>query len=564
MKVFSTVVLLFFLCFAKQHISAQTIYLKIGSAEVAENRVIDSLGYQTDFLDYKTLEEEIEGFHKKLQTIGFIENEILSTEKINDSTYYSNFRLNQRFYTIYIYYNKNDVSKSDFKGLINDAKDDHFKTSIYSVEELLGKLNRRIVSKGQPFASLKLVDLKKRDEGNLEARLEINYEKQRTIDEIVVKGYEKFPKAFLKHFLQIKKGRPFNLDRIKQRTEGFNTLPFANQTRSPEVLFTKDSTRLYLYIEKQKTNTFDGFLGFGTNEETNKIEFDGYLNLQLINNLNFGESFRLSYKSDEIDQKTFDVNLNLPYILGSALGAEFNLNIFKKDSTFTTVQQDADLFYQVTNTQRIYGGISGLQSNNLLTGDTSNDVKDYKSFFYKVKYQFFKPQSYSRLFPENFKVLMSLGIGNRTYENTSQDQQIYSLSTFKIFNLNDKNSIYIKAVSSGVFSDDYFNNELLRFGGINSIRGFEENSLTATLYGVVNSEYRYQLNPNIYIHSIVDASYLENKLNEKNEKLFGFGFGFGIITKAGLLRFNYANGKNENQKFSFSNSKIHLSLNAIF
>ena len=73
-----------------------------------------------------------------------------------------------------------------------------------------------------------------------------------------------------------------------------------------------------------------------------------------------------------------------------------------------------------------------------------------------------------------------------------------------------------------------------------------------------------QFSNNLYIHSILDVGYLENKLTSQKEKLYGFGFGFGLLTKTGLLKLNYANGKNENQKFKFSNSKIHISLIADF
>ena len=71
-------------------------------------------------------------------------------------------------------------------------------------------------------------------------------------------------------------------------------------------------------------------------------------------------------------------------------------------------------------------------------------------------------------------------------------------------------------------------------------------------------------NNSIYVHTIIDAAYFENKITEQKEKLYGFGFGFGLITKAGLLKFNFANGKTENQSFKFSNSQVHLSLTAFF
>ena len=145
----------------------------------------------------------------------------------------------------------------------------------------------------------------------------------------------------------------------------------------------------------------------------------------------------------------------------------------------------------------------------------------------------------------NTKTLLDVQFetGNRTFEKQDTKQQQLALDAYHIFNLNQKNNIYLRGTGFGLFSDTYFENELARFGGINSIRGFEENSLSATQFGVLNTEYRYVFNNSIYIHTIID---------------------FGLITKAGLLKFNFANGKNENQTFKFSNSQVHLSLTAFF
>jgi hemolysin activation/secretion protein len=115
----------------------------------------------------------------------------------------------------------------------------------------------------------------------------------------------------------------------------------------------------------------------------------------------------------------------------------------------------------------------------------------------------------------------------------------------------------------GIDSDTYLFNELIRFGGINSMRGFEENSINTSGLGILVSEYRYQLSPTLYIHSIIDAGYFEAP-GQSDQKLYGFGFGFGLLTDAGLLKFNLANGQVENQNFRFSDSKIHLSLRTTF
>ena len=204
-----------------------------------------------------------------------------------------------------------------------------------------------------------------------------------------------------------------------------------------------------------------------------------------------------------------------------------------------------------------------MQSNDLTEIPVEN-VEDIRSSFINLKYEWLKLNRASLLFPIKFRMNAGIGIGQRKGESETVDQQRYRLDVFRIFNLNDKNSVYIRLNSAGILSDNLFDNELLRFGGINSIRGFEENTLVASLFAVLNTEYRYRLSPSVYVHSIFDASYLENDQTQSREKLFGFGLGFGLITKAGLLKFNYANGKFEGQNFKLSNSKIHISLNALF
>ena len=309
---------------------------------------------------------------------------------------------------------------------------------------------------------------------------------------------------------------------------------------------------------------FDGFLGFGTNEETNKLDFNGYLNLNLVNNLNFGESFGLQYKSTQGNQKLFQADVNMPYLLNTPIGVDLQLYIFKQDSSFTTVNQSAKLNYQINSKHKLFSGVKTSESNNLLNTATTNSISDYKSNFITIAYQFTKPQYYNFLFPVNATLFLETGFGSRKTSETSEKQTQLNMDAFKIFNFNQKNSFYLRINGSSLVSDSYFENELSRFGGINSVRGFNENSILATSYGFMNTEYRFLLSPTIYIHSIIDIASFENKITNTKEKLFAYGFGFGILSKAGLLKLNFANGKTNSQKFKFSNSQVHLSLTANF
>ncbi|MEY8848158.1 POTRA domain-containing protein [Psychroserpens sp. XS_ASV72] len=540
----------------------QNLKLKALGSSDQETEIIDSLNYKNSFKDFSALQKEVDSLKSRLLSIGFIDSDLKSLEKINDSLFNANFHLKTRYQYISI----------DHKGLIEatilrflglNNENNTITLPISKLESSLKLINAEIANRGNPFSKLQLVNIQKHKDNSLSAELDISDQELRHIDKIIIKGYEKFPKSFIKRYLRISPGQEFNLSKIKTKTEQLTSLRFANQIKEPEVLFTKDSTILYMYIEKTKSNTFDGFLGFGTNEDTNKIEFDGYLNLKLTNNLNYGETLELLYKSDENDQQTFDGNVIMPYLFGTPLGVEANLNIFRKDSSFVTARQSAKLNYLINANHSVGLGLSSVSSSNLLDTEISS-IDDFKSNYYFANYIYTKRQNYDFLFPINFLFDITGGFGSRNFDDADEDQVKFAINTFKIFNLNDRNSIYLRMNSQLIDSDSYLENELPRFGGINSIRGFEENSLFANLFGVLNTEYRYRLNRNFYVHSVIDAAYFENEVSEQKGKLFGFGFGFGFLSKAGLFRFNYSSGKSENQSFKLSDSKVHISLIATF
>ena len=551
--------MLFGFCFWQTH--AQKLTLKF-KTQIEENQVVlDSIGYNNRFDSMQALEQEIDVLQKRLYYMGYVSNRILYTDK-KETHFTAKIELGNMFKHVDIYENTNYFEPLGFD-VQKEAQNDRYfvRVPIEVLEITLEKISKLLSDESYAFATVRLDNIRPKNKTSLHADLRITKGEKRILQDIKILGYDKFPRSYIKHFLGIKTQNPFSLEKIKRQMELLEQLPFVQQKRPAEVLFTTDTTSVYLYLEKIKSNRFDGFLGFGSNEETGAIEFDGYLDLTLNNNLNFGESFKLNYKSDENEQKTFDVLLQLPYLLSSPVGATLNLNIFKKDSTFTTAQQGLKLFYQLNDKQQIGVTLRNLQSN-VLTEPSTTLTEDYKSQFYGLTYQYTKRQKNDVLFPISSQIELSTGLGKRKTATTIQQRQL-QLKGFHTFRLNPKNSIFLKVHLEALDSNEYLFNELIRFGGINSIRGFEENSLFASRVGVLCTEYRYRVASSLFLHSIIDAGYMQDlQLNE--EQLFGFGFGFGLQTNAGLLRFNYANGKTKNLPFILSNSKVHLSLTTTF
>ena len=138
------------------------------------------------------------------------------------------------------------------------------------------------------------------------------------------------------------------------------------------------------------------------------------------------------------------------------------------------------------------------------------------------------------------------------------------MDTNYLWSLNFKNHIYLRNDSSVLISDNILTNELFRIGGINSIRGFNEESIFASLYSIVNIEYRYAVNSSSYLFSISDLGYFEDQLNNTSQQLYSLGLGYAFSTNFGLLNLSYAIGKSNNQTFELNNSRFHIKISSFF
>lgn len=545
-------------------LNAQNLTLKIEGEKEFPVGLLDSIQSKTNHVNYRSLSSEIDSLLPSLQKRGYLDSQLISLTQKNDSTYLAQIQLGNRWKQIKIFYDQTQLSKNLLQTISKEVKDDHFILPLSKTEDALNYLNKQLTLNGSPFASLKLSKIQKKDNLTLTANINTQLGPQRTIDKIIVKGYEKFPVSFLKYYAGIRTDKNFDQEKIIQKNELLNNLGFTTSLKPPEALFRTDSTTVYLYLEKRNNNLFDGILGFATNEETKKLEFNGYLNLELNNNLNFGEQLLINYKADGREQQNFRVKTLLPYLLKSPFGISAELKIFKRDSTFSTTDQQAQLHYQAGPNLSLSAGYKTYESSNLLDEVLAGSaVVDYNSKYLLIGATYQKPQT-QQFSPKKTWIELNGEIGSRESDTGKQDQFRITGRAGHIFNLNLRNSIYLNSESSVLSSDDYLTNELFRFGGINSIRGFSENSIDASLFSVFNTEYRYLFSPSTYIHSIIDLAYFENNVLNLKEELYSFGFGFGLNTEAGIFKFNIANGISQDQQFKFSNTKIHISLSSRF
>ena len=560
MKIKNLIIFVFALISAQTF--SQELSLEIYSQNSDENRLLSTVEFNKNFSDFKELKNELNFVLEKLKKIGFIKAEINQIQQIENTKYEAEFSLKNQIKNIYVF-GMDSIALKDYK---NYTKIDNKKTLILPIEKVenfFKKLNEFLSNKGFPFNSAKLTNIERLENDNLMAEIEINFEKERKIDKIVVKGYENFPESYLKYLTKYKIGEKFNLDEIQQNSELLNQLRFVKQIKKPEILFTEDSTSIYLYLEKQKRNNFDGFIGFSSDESDNNVQFQGYLDFELVNNFNFGEEIQFLYKSEKNADRILKANVDLPYIFKSPVGANLGLILTKKDSSFVTNEQFVSFFYKNSRNHKFSLGIRSIQSDEQLEIPNA-DFQDYETFFSDFIYEYSKYNQDNLLFPIKENYLFKISQGKRTSNDQQNNQLFINMDLTKIFDFGLKNSIYLNFKSEILDSETYFSNELSRFGGANSIRGFDENSFFSNKYFLLITEYRLKLNNTIYINSIFDVGNYENKLINAYNNIYGVGMGVGLLTKGGIFSLSYALGSDMKQTLDTKNAKIHIKYSSFF
>ena len=552
------ILFLIFLFINSGNAFAQEFYLKIIGSNEQETKIIDSIGYIIKHKNTKSIIDENIFFYEKLIKKGYNENQLIENNKLNDSTFYFKYDLKKKIKSIHIY-----IDKEFHKNILSlyNIKEDTIVMPIEDSEEFLNSVLKKLESDGYSMAKVKLTNLQKKNK-IIAADLFIEKKSKRQLNDIVINGYDKFPISHKKNILRLYRNKVFNQKNLEKLYNDFGKFRFVKQSKYPEILFSKDSTKVYVYLEKAKANTFDGFIGF-TNNENKKLIFSGYLDLVLQNILNSGEKIALYWKSDGQDQKTFNLGIELPYIFKSPIGMKVDLNIFKQDSTFQNTKTSIDFGYYFNYNTRLYLGYQSSESSDIQNVNTNN-LSDFNNSFVTSSIEYVDLKNDDFLFPEKTIVNIKAGIGKRYSKIISSNQFFANVFLNHNFYLNEKNIVNIKSQNFYLQSQNYIVNELQRFGGINSIRGFNENSLQANAFSSILSEYRYIVTPTLYVHTIIDYGHAQDNTSNTKENLLGIGFGFGLLSKNGLFNLVYANGSTNNQAIKLSNSIVHISFKARF
>jgi hemolysin activation/secretion protein len=128
-----------------------------------------------------------------------------------------------------------------------------------------------------------------------------------------------------------------------------------------------------------------------------------------------------------------------------------------------------------------------------------------------------------------------------------------------------RSTVRIGGLAQFYYADTVYANEQIRFGGLKSLRGFDEEALLATSMARLSVEYRFLLDQNSHLLVFFDQAIYENRTRSYyRDTPFGFGAGMSFGTKAGIFSLVYGLGSQFGNPINVRDGKIHVGYLAVF
>lgn len=433
---------------------------------------------------------------------------------------------------------------------------------------------------GYPFANIQL-DSVRLTTTSVKAALKVNRSQYYSVDSIVING-NGIEKNYLLRHLGIKEGEAYNESKFKNIRNRLLEIPFIKTTKQHEVQFFENYVKLIFYIEKKKASRFDGILGLLTDEQSGELELTGDVDLSLINSFNKGENIGFNWRKLKGNSQDLTLDFGMPYFLGTAYGIDFNFKLFRRDTTFLDLNTRVGINYNIRRSEYIRLFIENKSSNLLsrdeLIANTTNDIPffgDVRMNLFglgyalsRLDYRFNPSKGYliDGSIAVGRKRLLKIAALEREFPNIYDDIALnttqYNGQTRieKFFKIANRSSILMANSSAIIYSENIYFNELLRIGGLRTLRGFDEESISASFYSISTLEYRFLLDRNSFFSLFTDMAYYEAEYRSNFTKDLPIGIGAGVSfeTASGIFTINYAVGNQFDQGFDLRIAKVHF------
>ena len=511
----------------------------------------------------------------KKSRINWIEKGFLlvSMKKVkSDSTHFEvSIQLGKQFKKINLEVEPNDLWQLKRFGVpINKIKASELEFSALELANFIKNGLEAFLNNGFPFASLSFENIEISDNQVL-SKLKIEKGRIYSWSEIHIKGDSSIAVNAIENIIGIQRGDLFNETALAQVDKRLSQVNFIKSLKSSEILFTEKGVELFLYLQGQKISSIQGAVGLQPNPVKQSVSLTGEFQMKLVNVFKKAEQIDLNWRSIQPQTQSLNLKFIYPYLFKSPFGIDARFNLYKRDSTFLEIKSSIGILYSLKDGAQLKASYQ-FSSSNLLYGASNNtqfsNLSSVRTNAYGISYTRRK-LDYIPNPSKGLSLFTELLIGSRTSrKDTISDKKSVSRVTIQIdkyFALAKRHVIKVSAGFETYYAPQVFQNELYRFGGLNSLRGFNEDELFASTKFSTTVEYRFLVDKNSNAFVFYDQSFYENRaISYKKDHPFGIGAGFSFGTKLGIFTISYAVGKQLSNPLDMRLSKIHFGYTAYF
>ncbi|WP_299453270.1 BamA/TamA family outer membrane protein [uncultured Microscilla sp.] len=551
-----------------------SIYLKI-SANLKDIQALKKKEVPTVYQDIKKAEKAVKSFIQKLHQQAYLNAQLDSLLGTPD-TLFAYISVGTRF--IWASLKKGNLPEEIIHNVGFKPKYYNKKPFLYkSISKLQSKVLSYSENHGYPFAQIRLDSLTFIKQ---EVYAKWNYDQgpQILFDTLHIVGDLQVKPEFMMKYLRLREGDLFSQSKVQSAHRILKQLPYLKVRKKAVVDFRAKKASVNLFLRKRKANQINLLVGLLPNEQNpGTLEWMGEFDLLLQNMFRSGKSLSAKWLRPESQSQLINLDYTHPLLFGSALDLQLKFNLLKEDTSFVNIDLGGVLFYNLKTGDKIKVTVNSKSSrvlNSLIYQNATRlpDTLDISFIAYGLGY--IHSNLNDALYPSKGDFLSLSGeIGQKKIlQNPELPENLYKnipLSTTKLVykakwkhysKTSSKSVFYWQLSTGGVINDQLLVNELFRVGGINSLRGHNQNTFFASHYVIANLEYRFLFDDYSYLFVFYDQSWLQQKtINTFTEDTpLGFGLGLNFPTKAGIFNIVYALGKAREQPINFNRSKIHF------
>lgn len=429
---------------------------------------------------------------------------------------------------------------------------------------------------GYPFATVGLDSLQIEDNG-ISAVLRYEPGPLIVFDSLRTGDFGDIRPAFLQAQLGLYRGRAFDQGMIDQIPRRLKQMEFVTLAGDPDLRFQEERVQVDLALSRRRVNQVDAVLGLLPNEnEPGKMLITGMVMLNLHNLFASGKNLRLEWQRTDVNSQLLDIGYRHPKLLHSPVDFEGGFHLLKQDTTFINREAALRFSFMTGKAGELAVGSrfqsSGLLSTSAYAGaDRLPDYADFNLGYHGLEYRYSTFDD--PVFPTRGVQFRIEGLAGqkKIRQNPALDPGLYE-------GIKLNSAQYRTAVQAEMFSRIYrnillrsrlmggylggsslFQNDLFRLGGLNSLRGFNENFFFASSYLIANLELRFLLAQGTYFFGFLDQGLIANRpAGAEPDYPTGLGAGLSLATEAGNFNLAIALGRSNAQAMALNLSKIHF------